>query len=70
MTKRATEKLAIPKKRGRPYTGEDNRDPVFSLRMPPAIRQRAEVLAKKDGIALSKAILDVLEKHLPKRGRE
>jgi predicted HicB family RNase H-like nuclease len=70
MTKRATENVAIPKKRGRPYTGEDNRDPVFSLRMPPEIRDRAEARAKKDGVALSKAILHVLEKHLPKRGRE
>jgi len=69
MTKRATEKTAIPKKRGRPFTGEDNRDPVFSLRMPPEIRDRAQAAADKDGVALSKAILQVLEEHLPKRKR-
>jgi hypothetical protein len=68
MAKRATEKTAIPKKRGRPFTGEDNRDPVFSFRMPPQIRERAEAMAKKDGVALSKAILHVLEKYLPRRG--
>jgi hypothetical protein len=69
MAKRPTEKTGIPKKRGRPFTGEDNRDPVFSLRMPPKIRARAEALAKKDGVALSKAILQVLEEHLPKGKR-
>ena len=67
MTKRATEKTAIPKKRGRPYTGEDNRDPVFSLRMPPEIRERAAALAKTEGTALSTAILRILEQHLPKK---
>jgi len=69
MAKRSTKKKAILKKRGRPFTGEDNRDPVFSLRMPPEIRKRAEALAKKDGVALSKAILQVLAEHLPKGKR-
>jgi hypothetical protein len=67
MARRATEKTAIPKKRGRPYTGEDNRDPVFSLRMPPEIRDRAQTFADRHGIALSTAILQLLEKYLPKK---
>jgi hypothetical protein len=70
MAKRATEKMAIPKKRGRPRTGEDNRDPVFSLRMPPEIRERAEALAERDDTSLSQAILHVLEKYLPKKGAQ
>jgi predicted HicB family RNase H-like nuclease len=69
MAKRSTEKMAIPRKRGRPYTGEDNRDPVFSLRLPPEIRKRAQAAADQDGITLAKAILQVLAEHLPKGKR-
>jgi hypothetical protein len=68
MPKRATEKTAIPKKRGRPPTG-DKRDPVFSLRMPLEIRERAQALADREGVALSKKILQVLAEHLPKGKR-
>lgn len=60
-------KKAIPKlekKRGRPATGKD---PVMSLRMPPEIRERAEDVADSKGITLSKAIIEVLAKHLPKK---
>jgi hypothetical protein len=65
MTKRAIKKV-IPsekKKRGRKPTGKD---PLMALRVPPDIRSRVEKLAAEKGMTLSKAILSVLDKHLPK----
>jgi hypothetical protein len=42
MTKRATKKVVIPKKkRGRPFTGVDNRDPVMAIRL--SLEMRAEI---------------------------
>ena len=49
--------------RGRPSTGVT---PIVGLRMPAKMRKRAEKLAKEKGVTLSKAILSVLEKYLPK----
>jgi predicted DNA-binding protein len=56
-------KKGTTKRRGRPATG---RDPPFSMRIPPETRRRAEKLAKEKGVTLAKAILSVLDKHLPK----
>jgi hypothetical protein len=63
----------MPKKRGRgrPATG---RDPVVSLRMPPALRSEVESWAKTqtDKLTLAKAICRLIEAGLavqPKRGR-
>jgi hypothetical protein len=53
--------------RGRPATGVT---PMVGLRMPPEMRAQVEKLARKDGITLSKAILQIIEKHLPQRGQE
>jgi hypothetical protein len=48
----------MPKRLGRPATG---RDPVMSLRMPPAVRAKAESWAKTRGLTLSKAIVSLVE---------
>ena len=53
----------IKRKPGRPATGKD---PIFTMRMPPETRRRAELLALQKGLTLAKAILSVLDKHLPK----
>lgn len=60
-----TSKKVIPgkKKPGRKPTGKD---PLMALRVPPKLRKRVEKLAGEKGITLSKAIISVLEKHLPK----
>jgi hypothetical protein len=42
MTKRSIKKVVIPrKKRGRPFTGVDNRDPVMAIRV--SLEMRAEI---------------------------
>ena len=51
------------KKPGRKPTGKD---PPMGLRVPVEIRVRIEKLARQKGVTLSKAILSVLDKHLPK----
>ncbi len=53
-----------PKKRGRPYSG--GRDPLFSLRMPPEIREEVEKQAQEDGITMSKALLKIIAAGLAK----
>lgn len=61
---KASKKVKPAKKKpGRKPTGKD---PIMGLRVPPGIRRRVERLAKQEGLTLSKAILSVLEKHLPK----
>ena len=66
MTKNV-KKNVIQKKgaRGRPATGHD---PLMAFRVPPEIRERIEGFAREKEISLSKAIVEVLEKHLPKKG--
>ena len=59
-------KKVIPskkKKSGRKPTGKD---PLMALRVPPKVRKRVEKFAREKGLTLSKAILSVLERHLPK----
>jgi hypothetical protein len=53
--------------RGRPATGVT---PIVGLRMPPEMREEMEKLAREDRVTLSKKILQVLAKHLPKKGAE
>ena len=43
------------------------RDPLMALRVPPRIRARIESYAAENGLTLSRAILAVLDKHLPKK---
>jgi hypothetical protein len=67
MTKQAIKKMVIPKKkRGRPFTGVDNRDPVMSLRMPLDVRSKVESWAKAqdEKLTLSKAIVRLVEQAL------
>jgi hypothetical protein len=59
------EPIPLIRTRGRKPTGKD---PLMAFRVPPAIRSRVEKLAKEKGVTLSKAILAVLDKHLPKNG--
>jgi Arc-like DNA binding domain len=56
-----------PKKKGpgRPYTG--GRDPLFSLRMPPEIREQLEKQAREDGVTMSKALLKIITAGLAKK---
>ena len=42
----------------------------MGLRVPVEIRVRIEKLARQKGVTLSKAILSVLDKHLPKTDGE
>ncbi len=69
MTKRARKKV-IPSEKKKPGRKPTGKDPLMALRVPPEIRSRVEVLAKAEGLTLSKAILSVLEKHLPKKNGE
>jgi hypothetical protein len=59
-------KKVMPKKKGpgRPATG---RDPVLSLRMSKETRAKAQALADQDGITLSKAIVQAIEKAFESR---
>lgn len=52
------------KKPGRKPTGKD---PLMAFRAPPEIRERVEAYAAENNVTLSKAILAVLDKHLPKK---
>ena len=61
--KDATRKV-IPGKKKKP--DRKGKDPLMALRVPPKVRKRVERLAREKGLTLSKAILSVLEKHLPK----
>jgi hypothetical protein len=65
MTKRARKKV-IPFQKKKPGRKPTGKDPLMALRVPPDIRARVEKLAAETGMTLSKAILSVLEKHLPK----
>ncbi len=38
MARRSIKKTVVPKKRGRPFTGVDNRDPVTAIRLAPELR--------------------------------
>jgi len=61
----ATKKV-IPREKKKPGRKPTGKDPLMALRVPPKVRRRVEKLATEKGITLSKAILSVLEKHLPK----
>jgi hypothetical protein len=63
-------KKVIPTEKKKPGRRPTGRDPLMALRVPPEIRGRIEEFAKQKGITLSKAILHVLEKHLPKKGAQ
>ena len=65
MVKSARKKV-IPTKKKKPGRKPTGKDPLMALRVPPEIRSRVERLAKEKGLTLSKAILAVLEKYLPK----
>ena len=53
------------KKRGRPSLGGRQDPTSVTLRMPRETRERIEKFAAEKGVTLSKAILCVLDKHLP-----
>jgi hypothetical protein len=59
-------KKVIPRKKRRPGRKPTGKDPLMALRVPPKVRKRVEKLAREKGVTLSKAILSVLERHLPK----
>jgi hypothetical protein len=63
---KTTSKKVIPRKKGKPGRKPTGKDPLMAMRVPPKIRVRVEKLAREKGVTLSKAILSVLEKHLPK----
>jgi len=64
---RVAGKKVIPKERKKPGRKPTGRDPLMALRVPPEIRARIEEYAAEKGVNLSKAILAVLDKHLPRR---
>jgi hypothetical protein len=56
---KASEKTVVPrKKRGRPSTGVDNRDPVTAIRLSPEFRAAVDAWAKSqdDNLPRSEAI--------------
>jgi len=75
MANRSTEKTVVPKKkRGRPFTGVDNRDPVTAIRLSPEFREKVDAWAarQEDKPPRSEAIRRLIEQALaaaPKRGR-
>jgi hypothetical protein len=67
MTKRATEKMVVPKKkRGRPFTGVDNRDPVTAIRLSAEFRALIDQWAahQPDKPPRSEAIRRLIERGL------
>ena len=75
MAKRTTKNGNTKKKRGRPYTGEDNRDPIVMLRMPKELTAEVADWAKdQPGMpsrseALRRLVKQGLES-MKKRGRK
>src|SRR5712671_94796 len=67
MANRSTEKTVVPKKkRGRPFTGVDNRDPVTAIRLSPEFRARIDAWAARqdDKPERSEAIRRLVERGL------
>jgi len=71
----ADEKMIAPKKkRGRPFTGVDNRDPVTAIRLSPELRAQIDAWAARqdDNPPRSEAIRRMIGQALaaaPKRGQ-
>lgn len=63
---RDTSKKVKPPEKKKPGRKPTGKDPIMGLRVPPGIRMRIEDFAAEKGVTLSKAILEVLERHLPK----
>jgi len=59
-------KKVIPTEKKKPGRKPTGRDPLMAFRVPPRIRARIQKLAEQKGFSLSKAIVWVLDKHLPK----
>jgi len=60
-------KVVVPKKRrGRPFTGVDNRDPVTAIRLSPELRAQIDAWAarQEDKPARSEAIRRMIERQL------
>jgi hypothetical protein len=66
-------KMVVPKKkRGRPFTGVDNRDPVTAIRLSPEFRRRVDEWAarQEDEPLRSEAIRRLVEKGLAAEAAE
>jgi len=58
--------MVVPKKRGRPFTGVDNRDPVTAIRLSPDLRAAIDAWAARqdDKPPRSEAIRRMIEQAL------
>jgi hypothetical protein len=63
-------KKVIPKKRGRPFTGVDNRDPVTAIRLSPELRASIDEWAagQPDKPSRSEALRRLASKALAQEG--
>jgi hypothetical protein len=71
--KNSVKKMVVPKKkRGRPFTGVDNRDPVTAIRLSSEFRRRVDEWAarQEDEPLRSEAIRRLVEKGLAAEATE